>query len=408
MRSPKTPANAALCLSRMFGHTPAMQTERTQVGILGGGPAGLLLSHLLARAGIDSVVLESRSRARLETQVRAGVLEQGTRDLLVQSGVGARMQAQGLRHEGCLLRFGGETRRIDFAKLTGKAVMVYGQHEVVRDLIAARLDAGGDLRFEAEATRLDDLRHRPTIYFTQHGVERRLDCAVVAGCDGFHGIARQAVTGLQTFERAYPFGWLGILAEMPPASDELVYANHEDGFALLSMRSPSVSRMYLQCAPDEDPAAWSADRVWQALSTRLGLDLPGAPILQQGVTAMRSFVAEPMRQGRLLLAGDAAHIVPPTGAKGMNLAVGDIAVLSRALERWFATGDEAALEGYSERCLRRIWAVQRFSWWMTSMLHRFPEASAFERRVQMAELDYVTGSEAAAATLAENYVGLPF
>ncbi len=385
-----------------------MHIERTQVGILGGGPAGLLLSHLLAGAGIGSVVLESRSRARLETQVRAGVLEQGTRDLLVQSGVGARMQAQGLRHEGCLLRFGGEARRIDFAKLTGKAVTVYGQHEVVRDLIAARLDAGGDLRFEAEATRLDELRDGPVVYFTQHGVERRLDCAVVAGCDGFHGIARQAMAGLQTFERVYPFGWLGILAEMPPASDELVYANHEDGFALLSMRSPDVSRMYLQCAPDEDPAAWSADRVWQALSTRLGIDLAGAPILQQGVTAMRSFVAEPMRQGRLFLAGDSAHIVPPTGAKGMNLAVGDVAVLSRALERWFATGDEAGLEGYSERCLRRIWAVQRFSWWMTSMLHQFPEASAFERRVQMAELDYVTGSEAAAATLAENYVGLPF
>ncbi len=384
-----------------------MTHERTQVGILGGGPAGLLLSHLLAQAGIDSVVLESRSRERLESRVRAGVLEQGTRDVLVQSGVGARLQAEGLRHEGCLLRFGGETRRIDFAALTGKSVTVYGQHEVMRDLIAARLAAGGDLRFETQATALDDLATRPVIRFTQDGRERALACDVVAGCDGFHGVARPAVPGLRAFERVYPFGWLGILAEAPPASEELIYANHEDGFALLSMRSPTVSRMYLQCEPDEDPAAWSADRVWRALSTRLGLDLEPGPILQQGVTAMRSFVAEPMRHGRLFLAGDAAHIVPPTGAKGMNLAVADVVVLARALERWFGAGEDAGLEAYSAQCLRRVWQVQRFSWWMTSMLHRFPDASAFDRRVQVSELDYVTGSEAAATTLAENYVGLP-
>ena len=378
----------------------------TQVAILGGGPAGLLLSHLLAQAGIGSVVLESRSRDYLEHRIRAGVLEQGTRDLLVQSGVGARLEREGLAHEGCLIRFGDETRRIDFTGLTGKSVTVYGQHEVVRDLIAARLEAGGDIRFEAKATAVEDATGSPVVHFTQDGVGRTLSCDFVAGCDGFHGIARDAIPGHREYERVYPFGWLGILAETPPASHELIYANHEDGFALLSMRSPTVSRMYLQCAPDEDASAWSADRIWAALSARLGVDLQEGPILQQGVTAMRSFVAEPMQHGRLFLAGDAAHIVPPTGAKGMNLAVGDVALLARALERWFGRGEDTDLVDYSARCLRRIWKVQRFSWWMTSMLHRFPEASEFDRRVQVAELDYVTGSAAGATPLAENYVGL--
>ena len=385
-----------------------MTHERTQVGILGGGPAGLLLSHLLAQSGISSVVLESRSRDHLEHRIRAGVLEQGTRDLLVQSGVGARLEREGMQHEGCLIRFGVETRRIDFRALAGKAVTVYGQHEVVRDLIAARLEAGGELRFGAEAKAIDDVAGSPVVHYSEGGRARTLACDVVAGCDGFHGIARGAIPGHQAYERVYPFGWLGILAETPPASHELIYANHEDGFALLSMRSPTVSRMYLQCTPDEDASAWSADRVWTALQRRLGVELAPGPILQQGVTAMRSFVAEPMQHGRLFLAGDAAHIVPPTGAKGMNLAVGDVALLAQALERWFGKGEDAGLQEYSERCLRRIWKVQRFSWWMTSMLHRFPGAGEFDRRVQVAELDYVTGSVAGATPLAENYVGLPW
>ena len=384
-----------------------MAEKRTQVAIPGAGPAGLLLSHLLAQAGIDNVVLESRSRTHVEQRVRAGVLEQGTRDLLEQVGLGTRLGQEGMRHEGCLLRYGGETRRIDFAALTGKAVTVYGQHEVVRDLVAARLEAGGDLRFEAKATGLEGLEHAPVVHYTRDGQAHTLACDVVAACDGFQGIGRGAVPGLEVYERVYPFGWLGILAESQPASYELIYANHEDGFALLSMRSPTVSRMYLQCEPDEDASAWSADRLWSALETRLGMALPTGRILQQGVTAMRSFVAEPMQHGRLFLAGDAAHIVPPTGAKGMNLAVADVTVLARALERWFRTGDEAGVEAYSATCLRRIWKVQRFSWWMTGMLHRFPGSTPFDRRVQAAELDYVTGSVAGATSLAENYVGLP-
>lgn len=386
----------------------AMPHERTQVAILGGGPAGLLLSHLLAQAGIESVVLESRDRTYLEHRIRAGVLEQGTRDLLVQSGVGARLEREGLQHEGCLIRFGSETRRIDFTGLTGRAVTVYGQHEVVRDLIAARLDAGGDLRFGARATAIEDVSGSPVVRFEHDGVSSTLSCDFVAGCDGFHGIARDAIPGHTVYERVYPFGWLGILAETPPASHELIYANHPDGFALLSMRSPTISRMYLQCEPDDEAANWSADRIWAGLGARLGVDLREGPILQQSVTAMRSFVAEPMQHGRLFLAGDAAHIVPPTGAKGMNLAVGDVALLARALERWFGHSNDAELAGYSERCLRRIWKVQRFSWWMTSMLHRFPDAGEFDRRVQVAELDYVTGSVAGATPLAENYVGLPW
>jgi len=385
-----------------------MTQERTQVAILGGGPAGLLLSHLLAQAGIQSVVLERRSRDYLQHRIRAGVLEQGTRDLLVQAGVGQRLEREGLAHEGCLIRFGGETRRIDFAGLTGKSVTVYGQHEVVRDLIGARLESGGDVRFETKATAIEDATGFPVVHFAQNGVARTLACDFVAGCDGFHGIARDAIPGHRDYERVYPFGWLGILAETPPASHELIYANHEDGFALLSMRSPTISRMYLQCEPDEDASTWSPDRIWSALSARLGVDLQEGPILQQSVTAMRSFVAEPMQHGRLFLAGDAAHIVPPTGAKGMNLAVGDVALLARALERWFARGEDADLADYTARCLRRIWKVQRFSWWMTSMLHRFPDAGEFDRRVQVAELDYVTGSAAGATPLAENYVGLPW
>ena len=376
---------------------------RTKVGIIGAGPAGLLLSHLLHLDGIESVVLERQTRDHVENRIRAGVLEWGTRALLIEAGVGERMEREGLLHEGCLLRFGGETRRIDFQALTGKSVTVYGQHEVVRDLIAARLAAQGRLLFEASVAGIDGT----TVHYTQDGVAQRLECDIIAGCDGFHGVTRGAIEDLKVYDRVYPFGWLGILAETPPASEELIYANHPDGFALLSMRSPSISRMYLQCAPDEDASAWSADRIWSALCTRLGQDLPEGKILQQGVTAMRSFVAEPMQTGRLFLTGDAAHIVPPTGAKGMNLAVGDVAVLARALRAFFHRDDDQALQGYGSTCLRRIWRVQRFSGWMTSLLHRFDTHNAFDQRVQLAELDYVTSSPAAMTTLAENYVGLP-
>lgn len=387
---------------------------RTQVGIIGAGPAGLLLSHLLYLNGIDSVILETRSRPYIENRIRAGVLEHGTVELLRDAGLGARMDREGLAHHGTILRFGGESHRIDFTDLTGKSVMVYGQHEVVRDLVAARLAVGGDLRFEVSDVSVHDYDSgAPSIRFTQDGVAQTLDCDIIAGCDGFHGICRPSLPPgvIADYDRIYPFGWLGILAEVSPSSDELVYARHDNGFALLSMRSPTIGRFYLQCAPDEDANTWSADRIWAELHTRLadreGFVLTEGPIIQKGVTAMRSFVAEPMQHGRLFLLGDAAHIVPPTGAKGMNLAVGDVAVLARALEAHFKRGDDSLLDSYTATCLKRIWKVQRFSWWMTSMLHNFDGAGAFDQRVQLAELAYVTSSRAAAATLAENYVGLP-
>ncbi len=386
---------------------------RTQVGIVGAGPAGLLLSHLLHLAGIESVVLESRSRAYVEARIRAGVLEQPVEQLLNDSGVGERMRAEGLRHEGIALRTGGRDHRIDLAALTGRGIVVYSQHKIVQDLIAARLAAGGDIRFEATCIGLHDLRtDAPFIVYEQDGRTHRLDCAIVAGCDGFHGIARDTIPAAarQSFDREYPFGWLGILADVAPSSPEVVYASHDRGFALLSMRSPSVSRLYLQCAPDEDLAQWSDDRIWSELSVRLARDgfaLQDGPISQKGVTPMRSFVVEPMQYGRLFLLGDAAHIVPPTGAKGLNLAAADVAVLTRALTAWFRSGDTNYLDTYSETCLRRVWKAQRFSWWMTSLLHRFAEHSPFERRVQQAELDALFGSVAASTALAENYVGLP-
>jgi p-hydroxybenzoate 3-monooxygenase len=386
---------------------------RTQVGIVGAGPAGLLLSHLLHLRGIESVVLESRSRDYVEHRIRAGVLEYVVEQLLVNSGVGARVRADGLPHEGVILRFGGQDHRIDFQALTGKHVMVYSQHLLVRDLIAARLADSGTIQFEAEALRLLDLdTDRPKIRYRQNGAEHDLVCDVIAGCDGFHGICRPAIERrLQVFERDYPFGWLGILADAPPSSDELVYANHDRGFALLSMRSSAVSRLYLQCAPDEDLAAWSDDRIWAELQTRFARDggfaLTEGRIMQKGITPMRSFVAEPMQHGRLFLAGDAAHIVPPTGAKGLNLAAGDVAVLAGAIEAFYQRNDITRLGAYSAICLDRVWKVQRFSWWMTSMLHRFATHSDFDRRVQLAELAYVTSSRAAMTSLAENYVGLP-
>ncbi len=386
---------------------------RTQVGIVGAGPAGLLLSHLLHLHGIESVVLESHSRAYVEARIRAGVLEHPVEKLLNESGVGARMRELGLPHEGISLRTGGRDHRIDLKALTGQGIMVYSQHQIVRDLIARRLADGGDIRFDAAAVALCDVAtDAPSIVYQKDGKQHRLDCDVIAGCDGFHGIARDTIPASvrQSFDREYPFGWLGILADVAPSSHEVVYASHDRGFALLSMRSPSVSRLYLQCEPEEDLAAWSDDRIWSELSTRLACDgftLRDGPITQRGVTPMRSFVVEPMQYGRLFLVGDAAHIVPPTGAKGLNLAAADVAVLTRALTAWFRTGATEHLARYGETCLRRVWKAQRFSWWMTSLLHRFSSHTPFERRVQQAELDALFGSVAASTALAENYVGLP-
>jgi p-hydroxybenzoate 3-monooxygenase len=387
---------------------------RTQVGIVGAGPAGLLLSQLLHLAGIESVIFERRSREYVEGRIRAGVLEQGTVDLLDEAQVGARMHQVGLVHEGIELSFGGTRHRIDFRALTGKAVTVYGQTEVTKDLINARLAAGGKIMFEAEDVTVHDFEgDRPKIRFRQDGKAQELACDFIGGCDGFHGVCRTRVPqdGLTVYERTYPFAWLGILAETPPVSDELIYCHHERGFALFSMRSPTLSRLYIQCAPDERLDEWPDERIFDELRLRLGGDLADAlqpaPSLEKSITPMRSFVAAPMRFGRLFLAGDAAHIVPPTGAKGLNLAAADVSVLARALAAFYASGRTDLIEAYSETCLRRIWKAQRFSWWMTSMLHRFPGRDPFDDRLQLAELDYVTGSTAAATALAENYVGLP-
>ena len=387
---------------------------RTQVGIVGSGPAGLVLAQLLHREGIDSIIVENRGRQHCEDRIRAGVLEHGTVDLLNEIGVGERMNREGLVHYGIELRFSGGSHRIDFKDLTGKSITVYGQHEVVRDLIRARIDAGGPIYFDAEEVRIDEMNaESPVIRFRDKTGEQEIRCDFIGGCDGFHGICRPSVPGgeLTAFERVYPFGWLGILAEAPPSSEELIYANHDRGFALHSMRSPSITRLYLQCTPEEDLTQWPDERIWKELETRLSgssdWKLNQGPVLQKGVTGMRSFVIEPMQYGRLYLAGDAAHIVPPTGAKGLNLAVADVLVLSRALGEFYHSGRTDLLDRYSETCLRRVWKVQRFSWWMTSMLHKH-EGNPFDRRRQLAELDYVCSSRAAAQTLAENYVGLPF
>jgi len=389
---------------------------RTQVGIVGAGPAGLLLSHLLARDGIESRVIEDRSRDYVEGRIRAGVLEQGTVDLLNQIGLGTRMRREGLIHDGIEIRFNGTGHRIDFPSLTGgKRITVYGQHEVVKDLIAARLAEGGSVTFEATGVALHDVTgDQPRIAYRASGEAREIACDFIAGCDGYHGVSRAHVPqGTRAvYEREYPFAWLGILAESGPASDELIYAHHEHGFALLSMRSPTISRLYLQCDPDEDIARWPDDRIWDELQRRTAtadgsFRIPEGPIVQKGITAMRSFVVEPMQHGRLYLAGDAAHIVPPTGAKGMNLAVADVRTLALALAAHYRSGDDSQLTAYSARCLRRVWKAQRFSWWMTQLLHRFPHESTFDHRRQLAELDYVASSQAAATSLAENYAGLP-
>ena len=389
----------------------------TQVAILGAGPAGLLLSHLLSLHRIESIVLETKSRAYVESRIRAGVLEHGTTQLLCDTGVGERLKKQGMRHEGINLGFSGEIHQINLAELTdGKTITVYGQHEVVKDLIAARISAGGQILFEVADVCIDALlTNCPRVRFRHQGEDCEVTGDWLAGCDGSHGVSRTSIPpgALRMFEKTYPFAWLGILAEAAPSWDELIYAHHQDGFALFSMRSPSITRLYLQCKPDEDLSKWPDERVWENLERRLSF--PGTKksvrrgkILQKGVTTMRSFAVEPMQYGRLFLAGDAAHIVPPTGAKGMNLAVSDVWFLTRALAGFYGEGRTDLLESYSESCLRRVWKAQRFSWWMTSLMHRFDHDDAFELRRQLAELDYLTSSRAAATALAENYVGLPW
>jgi len=387
---------------------------RTQVGIVGAGPAGLMLSHLLAREGIDSVIIEDQSRPYVEARIRAGVIENWAADLLAETGVGARMQREGLVHEGIAIALNGERRRIDFKRLTGRGIMVYGQHEIIKDMIEARLAAGGQIEFEITEASVHDFDGRaPKIRYKRGGEPREIACDFIAGCDGFHGICRPSIPKgvLTEFERMIPLGWLGILSQSPPPSPELIYSYTDRGFALYSMRSPTVSRLYLQCAPDEDLAKWPDDKVWKELKTRLGPDgdklLQEGKVLEKSVTAMRSFVVEPMQTGRLFLAGDAAHIVPPTGAKGMNLAIADVLFFSRALTEFYRSGKTALLEGYTKKCLSRVWKAQHFSWWMTSMLHLNPDDGPAERRRQFAELDHVTSSEAASKSLAENYVGLP-
>ena len=386
---------------------------QTQVGIVGAGPAGLMLSHMLHLEGIDSVILESRSRDYVEKRVRAGVLEHGAMDLINSVGVGERMMKEGMRHQGVNLRFDLETHRIDFEKLTGRGIVVYGQQEVVKDLIAARLAAGGQILFEAPAHELHGVdTDSPVIRFRQNGEDRELQCDLIAGCDGFHGISRPAIPEeiLTVHEHTFPFGWLGILAEAEPSSEELIYASHESGFALHSMRSPTIVRNYLQCAPDEDINKWPDDRIWEELQKRMetkdGFRLNEGKILEKGVTPMRGFVAEPMQHGNLYLAGDSAHIVPPTGAKGMNLALKDIKILADAVITRYKTGDTRKLEDYTRRCVLGVWRAQHFSWWMTSMLHVFDEHDRYQRQLQLSQLRYVTSSEAAARSLAENYVGM--
>lgn len=388
---------------------------RTQVAIIGAGPAGLLLSHLLHRRGIESIILETRSRTAIETTIRAGVLEQGTVDLMKELGVGERMEREGFRHEGTILRFDGKDRRIDFRDLTGKSVVVYAQHEVIKDLVAARLAQGGEVHFDVSDVEILNVdTDSPSARFRDaQGEIRTLEPDFVAGCDGTQSVARNSMPRdlIKGHERLYPFGWLGILCEAPPSSSELIYALNNRGFALVSTRSPEIQRMYLQCDPLDKIENWSDDRIWSELSTRLstrdGWTLNEGTIFSKVIVGMRSFVSEPMQFGRLFLAGDAAHVVPPTGAKGLNLAAADVRVLAHALAYHYRSGRDDLLQTYGATALRRIWKAQRFSNWMTSMLHRFPDTDEFQQQLQIAELDYVTGSRAASTALAENYVGLP-
>jgi p-hydroxybenzoate 3-monooxygenase len=392
-----------------------MSVTRTQVAIIGAGPAGLLLGQLLHKAGIDCTILEARSRDYVLGRIRAGVLEQGTVGLLDAVGAGARMHAEGLVHDGTFLVFDGARHHISFRDLTGKSVMVYGQTEVTRDLMDVRAACDAPSIYEAADVHLHDIAtDRPYVTFTADGVASRIDCDVIAGCDGFHGVSRTAIPDdvLKTWERVYPFGWLGVLVDKPPVDDELIYVNHPRGFALCSMRSHSRSRYYLQCGMDERVEDWPDKKFWAELRRRLDPEaashLKTGPSIEKSIAPLRSFVAEPMRYERLFLAGDAAHIVPPTGAKGLNLAASDVFYLSEALEAFFKKGDAAALDAYAPRALARVWKAVRFSWWMTQLMHRFPDAKPFDTKIQSAELSYLFGSKAAMTALAENYVGLPY
>lgn len=387
---------------------------RTQVLIVGSGPSGLLLGQLLAGIGIDNVILERVDRDHLLSRVRAGVLEQGTVELLDEAGAGARMHAEGLSHDGFAVAFDNRLHRIDLHALTGKRVMVYGQTEMTRDLVEKREQAGLTTVFEAANVALHDISGKPFVSYEKDRQSHRIDCDFIAGCDGYHGVSRKSVPddALQNFERVYPFGWLGVLAEVPPASHELIYANHERGFALCSMRSMTRSRYYIQCPIDEKVEDWSDDRFWDELRCRLpeasAAAVTTGPSFEKSIAPLRSFVTEPMQFGKLSLVGDAAHIVPPTGAKGLNLAASDVRYLFSGLREFYADGSIAGMDAYSGRALARVWKAVRFSWWMTTMLHRFPEGGAFGQRIQEAELDYLVHSRAASTALAENYVGLPY
>ena len=388
---------------------------RTQVAIIGAGPSGLLLGQLLHKAGIDNVIVERQSGDYVLGRIRAGVLEQITMDLLAQAGVADRALAEGLPHDGIELLFAGTRHRIDLHGLSGgKRVTVYGQTEVTRDLMEARAAAGLTTVYEAADVQLHDFDGtKPSVSYTRDGQRHQLQCDFIAGCDGYHGISRQSVPAdaLRTYEKVYPFGWLGVLADVPPVSHELIYANTENGFALCSMRSATRSRYYVQCSMDEKVENWSDEAFWNALRARLDPQaaerLITGPSLEKSIAPLRSFVAEPMRFGRLFLAGDAAHIVPPTGAKGLNLAASDVGYLWRALADHYADRSSAGIDTYSERCLRRVWKAERFSWWFTSLMHKFPDNGAFGQKIQEAELDYLVRSQAASTALAENYVGLP-
>jgi p-hydroxybenzoate 3-monooxygenase len=386
---------------------------RTQVGIIGAGPAGLLLAHLLHLRGIDSVVLESHTREYIEKRVRAGLLEQGTVDLLDSVGLAGRLLRQRLVHHGLELLFDGTGHRVPMTELTGRELTIYAQHELIKDLVAARLDTGRPLLFEAAATGITGLDSAPAVTFVHNGQTDELRCDLVAGCDGFHGVSRPSIpdTAITAYDLEYPFAWLGILAQAPPSAEELIYSAHEEGFALHSMRSPEITRLYLQVGLEEKLEEWPDERIWTHLRRRLarrdGFELADGPILDRGITALRSHVIDPMRYGKLFLAGDSAHIVPPTGAKGLNLAVADVSVLAAAIDEWYSSGRDTALDAYSATCLKRVWRVQHFSWWMTTTLHRIPGADPFTRQLQLSQLRYLTTSTAAATSFAENYVGLP-